>query len=200
MRSVTPFCVVGLKTTGDCWHCWKATRSTIYFFAFIFLLPPLSLFFLLALFSFLLSSSLADRMLFQFFQVLVSNTRVFFLRFVRGIDECGGRIIKKQYASFESVVNFLSFWKIRDTVLRIVNRGRGEWKIRFIREWNLSLLNVSLYALAMRSDTILSSVIYDVPSCPSKWDRFQRFLLSFFLQFRITVPPGVTYSIANIKS
>lgn len=58
---------------------------------------------------FLLSSSLADRMLFQFFQVLVSNTRVFFLRFVRGIDECGDRIIKKQYASFESVVNFLSF-------------------------------------------------------------------------------------------
>lgn len=125
MRSVTPFRVVGLKTTGDCWHCWKATRSTIYFFAFIFLLPSLSLFFLLALFSFLLSSSLADRMLFQFFQVLVSNTRVFFLRFVRGIDECGGRIIKKQYASFESVVNFLSFWEIRDTVLRIVNRGRG---------------------------------------------------------------------------
>lgn len=125
MRSVTPFRVVGLKTTGDCWHCWKATRSTIYFFAFIFLLPSLSLSFLLTLFSFLLSSSLADRMLFQFFQVLVSNTRVFFLRFVRGIDECGGRIIKKQYASFESVVNFLSFWEIRDTVLRIVNRGRG---------------------------------------------------------------------------
>lgn len=32
MRSVTPFRVVGLKTTGDCWHCWKATRSTLYIF------------------------------------------------------------------------------------------------------------------------------------------------------------------------
>lgn len=167
MRSVTPFRVVGLKTTGDCWHCWKATRSTLYIFLRLYFS---SLFFTRSVFFLLSGSKHIGRNKSMFLQF--SSNFSFRIRAYSSyveIDERGSGIITRRYC-LDRCGKFPLFFERRH-VIRFwgsVNR-RGGWKIRFIREYEIyHSVNVSLYALAMRSDTILSNVIYDALSCPSK--------------------------------
>lgn len=138
MRSVTPFRVVGLKTTGDCWHCWKATRSTLYIFLRLYFS---SLFFTRSVFFLLSGSKHIGRNKSMFLQF--SSNFSFRIRAYSSyveIDERGSGIITRRYC-LDRCGKFPLFFERRH-VIRFwgsVNRRGGVKNKIYTRIWNLSL-------------------------------------------------------------